>query len=156
MKQLAEKKWNIRISMIVFVYLLFCFISILVLSFIPEYRSNGVVGISTGLYLLSWSTLFFLSYLHYEKLHILRYLMWFCEKVSYPQSRYMALVYCGLTTILGVLSLFNGIKSHFNFSEQPIETSNFPSVYDGSWLSDPMLYIVIGMNILFGIYKNNK
>ena len=62
-----------------------------------------------GVYLVYRGLLFLLSYLFPEACHVFNFMRYLSEKCSWPRSRHMALLYCGLGLATGGCLLLVGL-----------------------------------------------
>ncbi len=84
----------------------------IVLSFLnlkPGPLEEGPGTIVVGIYIQFLGILFLLSYYFSHKTFFFRWIIWLCEKFSYPASRKMAFFYFGLAFILGTTAILKGL-----------------------------------------------
>jgi hypothetical protein len=62
--------------------------------------NRGTPIMLAGVYLIFLGSAFLASYYYSHKAFFLRWLMWFCEYLSYPASRKMAFFYFALATLI--------------------------------------------------------
>ena len=137
-------------------------IAILVILMIAPFRfgfelgpfREGPSAILTGVYIQFWGILFLLSYYFSHKTFFFRGLIWGCENLSFPRGRKMAFFYFLLAFSLGTVALLHGLGL---FSSPDIQKESYlpPGAHsiEHWWYKDPLLYIVIALNIAYVYYR---
>jgi hypothetical protein len=71
--------------------------------------NRGTPIMLAAVYLIFLGSAFLASYYYSHKAFFLRWLMWFCEYLSYPANRKMAFFYFALATLMGSMALLAGL-----------------------------------------------
>lgn len=69
----------------------------------------GLGTVLLGTYIMVWGLMFLASYFYSHKSFFFRALIWFCENLSFPASRKMALFYFVLAFFMGAAATLQGL-----------------------------------------------
>ena len=108
MNENIENKRGLALGITIILLIVAFNIVLSILNLKPGPLEEGPATIVVGIYIQFLGILFLLSYYYSQKTFFFRWLIWICERFSYPSSRKMAFFYFGLGFILGIFAILEG------------------------------------------------